>query len=121
MHITRSIFTIAKELQMNDDQTTENFDIVMENPATYYSRPSEIETDPRLTTAERLKLLEEWHTDISQKLSADEEGMAPAHSRVSANDAVIMEEIANTKASVENADTENSGIIAAIKRIWQKI
>ncbi len=106
---------------MNGDQSTEHFDIVMENPANYYNHPSEIETDPRLTTAERLKLLEDWNTDISHKLSADDEGMTPAHSSESADDAVIMEEIAHAKARVETANPETDSIMAAIKRIWHRL
>jgi hypothetical protein len=106
---------------MNDDQTTEHFDIVMENPAIYYHHPAEIVTDPRLTKAERLKLLDEWNIDISQKLSADEEGMTPARARDSADDAVIMEDIAHAKAAVENAEEANEGILAAIQRLWHRL
>ncbi len=106
---------------MNNDQTTEQFDVVMENPAIYYNHPSEIIDDPRLTTLERLRLLDEWNMDISQKLSADEEGMTPADARDSANDAVILEQIAHTKTIIENREPVNEGIFAAIERVWHRL
>jgi hypothetical protein len=106
---------------MNIAHMTDDFDIVMENPAIYYSHPAEIVADPRLTDPERIRLLDEWNMDISNKLSADEEGMIPSHASNSADDAVIMEEIATARAKVEEIKPKPEGVIAAIQRIWQRL
>jgi hypothetical protein len=106
---------------MNIALMTDDFDIVMENPAIYYSHPAEIVADPRLTNPERIRLLDEWNMDICNKLSADEEGMIPPRASDSADDAVIMEEIAKARAKVEETDPGPEGVIAAMKRIWHRL
>jgi hypothetical protein len=106
---------------MAPDDVTDDFETVIQNPAEYYRHPSEIVDDPRLKDAERLRLLEEWHMDISNKLSADEEGMTPPHARDSANDAVILEKIALARTQIDAVDPEGEGVMAAIKRIWHRL
>lgn len=106
---------------MKPDDVTEDFETVILNPAEYYRLPSEIVDDPRLNDAERLRLLEEWHIDINNKLSADEEGMPPPHARDSANDAVIIEKIAHARTQIDGIDEQADGVLAAIKRIWHRL
>jgi hypothetical protein len=106
---------------MTAEHMTEDFNIVMENPAVYYRHPAEIVTDPRLNSQERIRLLDEWNMDISNKLSADEEGMIPAHAIDSADDAVIMEDIAAAKSKIDDSNASRDGIVDAIKRIWHRL
>jgi hypothetical protein len=106
---------------MTQDEATENFDIVMDNPAMFYSEPAEILTDERLSQSEKIKLLDEWNLDISSKLSADEEGMMPQHARESADDAVIMEKIAAARADLQSGESDEPGVVSAIKRLWRRL
>ena len=106
---------------MMPENTTSDFDFVLQNPANYYRRPAEIAQDPQLSHEERLKLVEEWHTDISHKLTADEEGMTPPHARDSANDAVLLEEISATRENLGDEEPEQGGVIAALARLWHRL
>ena len=106
---------------MLPNDASEDFDTVIQNPAHYYRLPSEIPEDPRLTRAEQIRLLEEWQIDINNKLAADEEGMTPAHARESANDAVIIEKIAQALRQIDGGDKKSGGLMIAIKRMWQRI
>ena len=105
---------------MMPENTTSDFDFVMQDPASYYRRPSEILEDPQLSRDERLKLLEEWQMDISLKLTADEEGMTPPHPRDSAKDAVLLEEIAAANETLSQ-EPEQSGMMAALTRLWHRL
>ena len=106
---------------MMPENTTTDFDFVLQNPAKFYRCPAEIAEDPQLSHEERLKLLEEWHTDISHKLTADDEGMTPPHARDSANDAVLLEEIAAVRENLGDELPEQGGVIAALARLWHRL
>jgi hypothetical protein len=62
---------------MADPNDTDDFDIVTANPAAYYAGPADVFHDPDLTKEQKLRLLEEWETDLKQRLVSDSEGMAP--------------------------------------------
>ena len=49
---------------------TEHLVTVSENPAIQYNSPDEIAADTNLSDLDRHRLLEEWQTDIAQKMSA---------------------------------------------------
>ena len=103
------------------ENTTSDFEFVLQNPATFYRHPREIIDDPQLNHAERRKLLEEWHTDISNKLSADDEGMTPPHARDSANDAVFLQEIADAREKLGEVEDQEGGVLAALERFWHRL
>ena len=103
------------------ENSTEDFDMVSQNPADYYRNPLEIVEDPQLTDDERLRLLEEWHTDISNKLTADEEGMTPLHARDSARDANFLADIAQAREKIEADAQQPTGIRGALARLWHRL
>lgn len=104
---------------------TEDFEVVSQDPAKYYRNPSAVADDPQLSSAERLRLLDEWHIDISRKLSSDEEGMTPPHARDSAEEASLLEEIACARGKIEstndNEPAVDNGIMAKVSRFWNRI
>lgn len=110
---------------MVGDSCTEDFDTVIQDPAKFYRNPAAVADDPQLSSAERIRLLDEWQMDISNKLAADDEGMTPSHSRDSAKDAVLIEEIAMARDRVgpSNADdaARSDSVMTKISRFWNRI
>lgn len=105
---------------MMPTDTTADFDFVLQNPANYYRWPDEILHDPQLADDERVKLLEEWQMDINNKLTADEEGMIPAHAHDSAKDAVLLEQIAAARDQID-LEQPKTGVFAALNRLWHRL
>ena len=83
------------------DKMMEHLATVSENPAVHYNNPDEIVADTNLSDLDRHRLLEEWQTDIAQKMSADEDGMPPAPGPQRGKDIVTLEKIANAQTAVD--------------------
>jgi hypothetical protein len=112
---------------------TENFDVVVMNPAAFYGGPSEIMCDELLTRAEKLRLLEEWELDLKRALESDSEGMAqsagprlrPDEEGSRANDAALLRQVSNW---LRRAKGEGGGLEdvkdapkAVIGRVWRNL
>jgi hypothetical protein len=111
---------------MKPEDGTDDFSVVSENPAEFYSSPEDILLDKRVSNEERLRLLEEWHTDISNKLTADEEGMTPESPLCSADDADLLKEIARAREKIDqnqmdDRDSVEGGIVQTVARIWHRL
>ena len=47
--------------------------------------------------------------------------VTPPHARVSANDAVLLEEIATAREGLGDEESEQGGVIAALARLWHRL
>ncbi|BCW90813.1 hypothetical protein sos41_39880 [Alphaproteobacteria bacterium SO-S41] len=114
---------------MADDTDTDNFDIVTANPAAYYAGPADVFNDPELTKDQKLRLLEEWETDLKQRLTSDSEGMAPAGGQLDGEhkadkDAAMLRQATNYLRQVrgdEKGEPFPAAPKAVLGRIWHKI
>lgn len=72
---------------MANEQDTDDFDIVVSNPAHFYAAPADVLADKDLTLAQKIRLLEEWELDLQRTLASDSEGMVqgPAANLLSEN------------------------------------
>lgn len=114
---------------MTNDNDTDDFDIVTANPAAYYAGPADVFNDPQLTKDQKQRLLEEWETDLKQRLTSDSEGMAPEQGQLDGEhkadkDAATLRQATNYLRQVRGDDKGEpfpAAQKAVLGRIWHKI
>lgn len=108
------------------EDSTSDFDTVCLNPAAYYGAPADVYNDAELTRAEKLRLLEEWETDLSRQLESDGEGMAQGQEDAQkdesrrANDAAMLKQAANYRRML-GEEQDKAGRSTALGRVWRRL
>ncbi len=108
----------------NDADETSDFDVVALDPACYYDHPRDVLTDTALTLAQKTRLLEEWHADLTRKLESDAEGMTHACERQSADDAAMLRQASKALRALKGEEPAEVSITSSdtlMDRIWQRI
>lgn len=112
---------------------TEDFDVVVMNPAAFYKGPGEVMCDLQLTREQKLRLLEEWELDLKRTLESDSEGMAqsagpslgPDEEGQRANDAALLRQVSNWLRRAKGEDDGTGGVEDAprtvIGRVWHRL
>lgn len=114
----------AFEARFEDEDHTSDFDVVTQDPADYYARPRDILADADLTLDQKIKLLEEWKTDLSRKLESESEGMTHCEACQSEEDAAFLKEAST---SLRRALGEEPGELfpsapeTVIGRMWRRL
>lgn len=118
---------------MAQSDDTEDFDVVVMNPAAFYKGPGEVMSDDQLTRDQKLRLLEEWEIDLKRALESDSEGMAqsagpslrPDEEGRRANDAALLRQVSNwlrrAKDGDEDLEDVNDAPKTVIGRVWHRI
>lgn len=114
-------------------EDTEDFDVVVMNPAAFYSGPSEVMDDAQLTRPQKLRLLEEWEIDLKRALESDSEGMAQSagpnlgqdEEGQRANDAALLRQVSNWLRRARGEDGSmgetNDAPKTVIGRVWHRL
>jgi hypothetical protein len=111
---------------------TEDFDVVVMNPADFYKGPDDVMCDADLTRHQKLRLLEEWEIDLKRALESDSEGMAqsagpslnPDEEGSRANDAALLRQVSNwlRRAKEENAQADiKDARTTVMGRVWRRL
>lgn len=106
-------------------EETDDFDVVVMNPAAFYSGPDDVMADRDLTHGQKMRLLEEWEIDLKRTLESDGEGMAQMgvedrHDRESA----LLRNVTNWRRRATEDSTANefpSAPKTKLGRVWRKI
>lgn len=104
--------TSAKEIE------TDNFDMVVADPAAFYPDPAAIIADTGLTRRQRLRLLTEWAQDLVDRQVAENEGMAPEGAKESAFDTGLLRQVNTAIETVEASPEEAPNLIT---RVWRRL
>jgi hypothetical protein len=113
---------------------TQDFDVVVMNPAAFYNGPADVMDDAELTRAQKLRLLEEWEIDLKRTLESDSEGMAQTagptlnqeDEGTHANSAALLRQVSNW---LRRARGEDKAALEGIKdapktvigRVWRSL
>lgn len=110
---------------------TDDFDIVVSNPAHYYAAPADVLADKDLTLQQKIRLLEEWRLDLKRTLAADSEGMSqgPETALLSENrradDTKRLRQASNylriAKGEEKEAEPFDSAPKTVVGRIWHRL
>ncbi|MCC6919328.1 MAG: hypothetical protein IT548_08990 [Alphaproteobacteria bacterium] len=112
---------------------TEDFDVVVMNPAAFYNGPADVMADGQLTRDQKLRLLEEWEIDLKRTLESDSEGMAqgagpnlhPDDEGRRANDAALLRQVSNWLRRARGDDALGEDLTDAPKtvmgRVWHRL
>jgi len=104
---------------MPETRNEDPFDAVVVDPAAYFETPQAIVDDATLTRDEKLRLLDEWELDISERSTAADEGMVPDDSTRLDHDARTAVAIKSAHASVvEGPDVETPSLPM---RLWKRL
>lgn len=99
-------------------QETEDFEIVVADPAAFYPDPAAIVADPGLTRRQRLHLLTEWAQDIVDRQVAENEGMAPETVAESADETQLLRQV---NAAIETVEASPEDAPGLITRVWRRL
>lgn len=117
---------------MAQSGTTEDFDVVVMNPADFYKGPADVMNDEKLTRDQKLRLLEEWEIDLRRTLESDSEGMAQSggpsleaeDEGSRANDAALLRQVSNwmrrAKGEGDLGDIKDAPK-TVIGRVWKRL
>ena len=97
---------------------TDNFDMVVADPAAFYPDPAAIVADAGLGRRQRLHLLTEWAQDLVDRQVAENEGMAPEGVRESAFDTGLLRQVNTAIETVQASPEEATGFIT---RVWRRL
>jgi hypothetical protein len=97
---------------------TEDFNIVVADPAAFYPEPGAILADKGLTRRQRLHLLTEWAQDIVDRQVAENEGMAPETIAESADETQLLRQVNAAIETVEASAEDTPGLIT---RVWRRL
>lgn len=118
---------------MSKVDDTEDFDVVVMNPAAFYQGPADVMADGQLTREQKLRLLEEWELDLKRALESDSEGMAqvvapkldPDEEGRRANDAALLRQVSNwlrrAKGDEKFGDEVSHAPKTVIGRVWSRL
>ncbi len=99
-------------------QETEDFDIVVADPAAFYPEPAAIVADKGVTKRQRLLLLAEWAQDIVDRQVAENEGMAPETVAESADETQLLRQV---NAAIETVEASPDDAPGLITRVWRRL
>jgi hypothetical protein len=100
---------------------TEDFDIVLQDPAAYYRLPQAIVDDAALSLAEKHALLAEWELDLADRSTATDEGMVPDAPELIDRDVKMHDRVIDARAALEAAGTGDAGFVSLAIRIWRRV
>ena len=96
-----------------------DFETALADPAAYYADPQAILADTELTTGQKHRFLTEWVQDLTDRLQADQEGMASETPGVGAADADLLRRVL---AALDQLDgNANSAGDAPTKSFWKRL
>lgn len=95
------------------------FDAVVVDPADYFETPKSIVDDATLSRDEKLRLLDEWALDISERSTAADEGMVPDDSAQLDHDARTIVAIKSARATVNDSPDVETGSLPV--RLWKRL
>lgn len=100
---------------------TDDFDIVLQDPAAYYRVPQAIVDDKNLSLAEKHALLAEWELDLADRSTAADEGMVPETPGLIDRDVKMHDRVVAARAALDAAGEADSGLLSLPRRIWKRI
>lgn len=103
----------------NADQT-DDFDLVSQDPAAWYSQPQAVLVDPQLCYAEKARLLDEWARDLADRSTAADEGMVPDVPGLIDDDVRMQDRIIAAQAELA-AIAADSTALSLPQRLWRRI
>ncbi len=107
---------------MTNTQETDDFDIVLQDPAAFFRLPQAIIDDPALCFAEKRALLAEWHLDLVDRSTALAEGMVPETPASVDRDVMMQDRVAAALAALDAAGDNDAEIGSLAKnRVWCRI
>ena len=85
---------------------------------TYYANPDANVGDTSLTRAQRLRLLDDWAQDLSDRQVATAEGMLPPSPAQASADAQLL---LTVNAAIETIETAGSASEGSLARAWRRL
>ena len=95
-----------------------DFELVANDPAAFYTNPLAIVGDEGLSRAQRLRLLEEWAQDLMDRQVAADEGMGAETARVEAAEATLLRQVNLAIETVEACPEAPPGLLT---RVWRRL
>lgn len=106
-------------------EMTSDFEVVAENPQIFYAAPSDVLRDPDLTSDDKLRLLDEWVSDLEALAVADGEGMAPENDARRLRDTERLRTATNAigilRGDDANSEPVKSAPSRAFGRVWRTV
>ncbi len=101
------------------DTETDEFDVVLGDPAAYFHHPQAVLDDPSLTMTERRHLLNAWAQDLADRSASVDEGMVPENLKAVERDVALTAavELAISKLPVD----DKPGLMAVTGRLWRRL
>ncbi|MGL6043472.1 MAG: hypothetical protein ACRC1J_06065 [Sandaracinobacteroides sp.] len=109
--------TEARKLDANH---TDDFDLVSQDPAAWYSVPQAVLDDTTLTRAEKARLLDEWAQDIADRSSAADEGMVPETAGLADRDVRMIDRVTEAQAALAEMIADDAAL-SLPRRLWRRI
>ena len=106
---------------MTSTTETDDFDIVLQDPAAYYRVPQAVVDDKNLKYSEKQALLKEWEHDLGDRSTAADEGMVPDLPGLIDRDVKMHDRVVAARAALEALGDTDAGLLALPRRIWQRI
>lgn len=110
------------------NEETDDFDVVVMNPAAFYKGPDEVMADAELTHDQKLRLLEEWELDLKRTLESDGEGMAQMATTGTRDnhdaDSALLRNVTNwRRRATEEGDLKDypSAPKTKLGRVWRRL
>lgn len=101
-------------------EAEDDFETAVGDPAAYYPEPQAIVADTTLSKAQKQRFLSEWMQDLSQRQSADSEGMAPDDSSTAAVDAALLKQVNAALADVEEQEP-GADDVSTLRTVWKRL
>lgn len=102
----------------DEAQEMADFETAVGDPSAYYAAPQEIVADETLGKAQKLRFLTKWAQDLTDRQTADAEGMVPLDSRATNSDVKALRDVAAAIEEVEASPEDRE--IAAPRSFWSR-
>lgn len=96
----------------------EDFDAAAADPSAFYPAPEAIMSDPELSHAQKLRLLQEWGHDITDHQTATNEGMAPPDAETRTTEAGLAQRI---NALLDQLGAAPEGDDSPGRTVWKRL
>jgi hypothetical protein len=96
-----------------------DFETAVGNPADYYPDPQAIVADATLSKVQKQRFLSEWAVDLTDRQTADGEGMAADDTLTAASDAMLLKQVNAALEQVEGGPDSDPSL--TFRTFWARI
>ncbi len=84
-----------------------DYETALADPAAFYPEPEAVLADAELTHEQKQRFLEQWCQDLTDRQTADDEGMALDHQNKDASEAELLERVQACLARLKDEHSPN--------------